>query len=145
MAYHYTESGLRNVWLQNGYTIRKTPYGETVSIVAVDALHRALGTAIAKKAHLTGSELRFLRKEMDFSQRMLADLIGTSEQSVSLWERRGKIPKTSERLICVLYLERATRRNVKLVKLLDELANIDRSTQERIEMVSDDGHWQEAA
>lgn len=145
MPYHYTESGLRNVWLKNGYTIRNTPYGETVSIVAVEALHRVLGTVIARKAHLTGAELRFLRKEMDLSQRVLADLLGTSEQSVSLWERRGKVPRTSERLICALYLERAERRNMKLMKLLDELANIDRSAQERIEMVADDGHWQEAA
>ena len=34
MAYHYTESGLRNVWLENGYTVRQTPYGETIAIEA---------------------------------------------------------------------------------------------------------------
>ena len=27
-GYRYTESGLTNVWLANGYTIRKTKYGK---------------------------------------------------------------------------------------------------------------------
>jgi hypothetical protein len=27
-GYRYTESGLTNVWLANGYTLRKTKYGE---------------------------------------------------------------------------------------------------------------------
>lgn len=29
-GYRYTESGLTNVWLANGYPIRKTKYGEGV-------------------------------------------------------------------------------------------------------------------
>ena len=29
--YHYTDGGLRNVWLANGYEIKKTPYGEGVA------------------------------------------------------------------------------------------------------------------
>ena len=28
--YHYTDGGLRNVWLANGYEIKKTPYGEEI-------------------------------------------------------------------------------------------------------------------
>ncbi len=28
--YHYTDGGLRNVWLANGYEIKTTPYGEGV-------------------------------------------------------------------------------------------------------------------
>ncbi len=26
--YQYTDGGLRNVWLVNGYEIKQTPYGE---------------------------------------------------------------------------------------------------------------------
>ena len=40
-GYRYTESGLTNVWLANGYTIRKTKYGEGVSVQDVDGLTRA--------------------------------------------------------------------------------------------------------
>jgi hypothetical protein len=38
--YHYTESGLRNVWLENGVTRRKTAYGVATSIQDVDGLHK---------------------------------------------------------------------------------------------------------
>ena len=42
MSYHYTESGLSNVWLENGYTIEQDPnYGELVSIANVRGLHEA--------------------------------------------------------------------------------------------------------
>jgi len=32
--YHYTDGGLRNVWLANGHEIKNTPYGE--GVVALD-------------------------------------------------------------------------------------------------------------
>lgn len=144
MAYHYTEGGLRNVWLENGYKIHATPYGETVSIVALDELHRVLGRAIVRKSHLTGAELRFLRKQLGMSQRTLAALVGGTEQTVSLWERRGRIPKSADRLIRALVLEK-TNGNVELQKMLDELNDLDRVSDERIELVSDDGHWRPAA
>jgi hypothetical protein len=54
--YHYTESGLANVWLVNGFTRRKTKYGDGVSIRNVDELHRALAQALAIKPRLTGNE-----------------------------------------------------------------------------------------
>ncbi|MBP8306368.1 MAG: helix-turn-helix domain-containing protein [Burkholderiaceae bacterium] len=145
MAYHYTESGLRNVWLENGYTVRQTPYGETIAIEAIEELHQVIGRALAHKAHLTGAELRFLRKQLGLSQAALAHLVGGSEQTVSLWERRGKIPKASDRLIRAVYLEQIDG-NVKIQNLLTELQDIDRSRQERIDLRFSDGdHWRQAA
>jgi len=90
--YHYTESGLRNVWLENGVMERKTAHGMATAVQDVEGLHKVIGRALAQKSHLTGAEFRFLRKELDLSQHRLADLIGTTEQSVALWERHGKIP-----------------------------------------------------
>ncbi len=29
--YRYTDGGLRNVWLANGYLVKETPYGEAVA------------------------------------------------------------------------------------------------------------------
>lgn len=29
--FHYTDGGLRNVWLVNGYEIKETPYGQAVA------------------------------------------------------------------------------------------------------------------
>ena len=82
-GYRYTESGLTNVWLANGYTVRKTKYGEGVSIHDVDGLHRALARALSNKSRLTGTEVRFLRKEMGLSQRGLGELLGVTDQAVS--------------------------------------------------------------
>jgi putative transcriptional regulator len=40
--YHYTECGLDNVWLTNGFTKKQTAYGEAVAIAHADALHKLL-------------------------------------------------------------------------------------------------------
>ncbi len=144
MAYHYTELGLRNVWLENGCTVRQTPYGETIAIEAIDELHQVIGRALTHKAHLTGVELRFLRKQNGLSQAALAHLVGCSEQTVSLWERRGKIPKASDRLIRAVYIEQIDG-NVKIQNLLTKLQVIDPSRQERIDLRFSDGdHWRPA-
>lgn len=87
--YHYTESGLDNVYLNDGYTIHKTVYGEGVSIEDTDGLHRAIGKWLVEMPKpLNGAEVRFLRLEMDQTQRDLAAFFGTSEQTVRLWERK---------------------------------------------------------
>lgn len=104
-AYHYTESGLRNIWLANGYIARKTNYGEGVSIHDVEGLNRAIAKALANKPHLTGAEVRFLRKEMGMSQRGLGELMGVTDQAVALWEKKGRLPKTADRLLRLIYVE----------------------------------------
>ena len=38
--YHYTESGLPNIWLVNGFVVKRTSYGKTVSIRDLEGLHR---------------------------------------------------------------------------------------------------------
>jgi hypothetical protein len=81
MPYRYKESGLDNVVLRRGYTIRQTPYGETVVIHDVDRLHRKIAAKLVKQPHLTGAELRFLRLEMDKIEAGLAETLGTSEQT----------------------------------------------------------------
>jgi DNA-binding transcriptional regulator YiaG len=91
--YHYTESGLDNVWLENGYTVMKTPYGKATSVVDADALHELLAIGLTdKKGRITGKEFRFLRTMACLSQKSLAHMVGVSEQALSLWERTGKVP-----------------------------------------------------
>ena len=63
--YHYRESGLRNVWLANGYAEQETPYGPGLAIDDLAGLHHAIARGlVAKGGKLTGAELRFLRLEM---------------------------------------------------------------------------------
>jgi len=106
--YHYTESGLDNVFLKGGVTHHKTVYGEGVSIGDTEGLHKAIGLwLIALPKPLNGAELRFLRLEMEVTQKDLGAFLGTKEQTVSLWERsRDKaMPGAADRLLRVLYSE----------------------------------------
>jgi len=142
--YHYTESGLQNIWLENGYVIRQTKYGKGVSIHDVDGLHRSIGKSLAMKPHLTGCELRFIRKEMGLSQSAMAALLGTSEQNVSLWERRGRIPRTGDRLVRLIYLEHIGN-NSKVRELIDRLNKLDQQKIEKLYFAETAGKWKEAA
>lgn len=142
--YHYRESGLQNVWLANGYHTKKTANGKAVSIVAADQLHEAIGRNIARKGYMTGGELRFLRKELDLSQSRFGKLIGASEESVSLWERRGRVPKSACRIMQAIYLEKIDG-NVKIKKLIEDLAELDRHHQEKVIFTDTADGWREAA
>ena len=146
--YHYTESGLQNVWIENGYRLVKTSHGKGVSIHDVEGLHRAIGKAIASKPRLTGSELRFLRKEMGMSQAAFGALVGTSEQNVSLWERRGGVPRTADRLVRLIYLEHIGN-NPKVRDIIDRLNSLNSldstSRTAKLTFAEESGRWKEAA
>jgi DNA-binding transcriptional regulator YiaG len=123
--YHYKESGLRNIWLVNGYVQKRTSYGEAVSIRDVDGLHKCIGSVIAEQPNLSGPELRFLRKELGMSQRELAAFVGTSEQNISLWERRGRVPRAADRIVKLAYLEMIKDGNIKIRETIDFLNQLD--------------------
>ena len=130
-GYRYTESGLTNVWLANGYTIRKTKHGEGVSIHDMDGLHRALARALSNKPRLAGTEVRFLRKEMGLSQRGLGELLGVTDQAVSLWERKGQLPKTADRLLRLIYVEH-DRGNAPIRSTIERINDMDAQEREQI-------------
>lgn len=142
--YHYTESGLQNIWLENGYVLRQTEYGKGVSIHDVEGLHKIIGKSLAMKPHLAGSEFRFLRKEMGLSQAAMSALLGTSEQNVSLWERRGRIPRTGDRLVRLIYLEHIGN-NARIRELIDRLNKLDQQKVEKLCFAEMAGKWKEAA
>jgi DNA-binding transcriptional regulator YiaG len=105
--YQYTGSGLRNVWLINGYQTRKTPYGDSVSITDVAGLHIFIGRKIiSNPRRLTGAEFRFLRKEQEMSQKNLAEVLGTEPQAINRWETgKTKVPKWADHFARVLFHE----------------------------------------
>jgi putative transcriptional regulator len=143
--YHYRECGLRNVWLKNGYAVKDTPYGKGVAIQDMEGLHRLIGTLIAQRPKLTGPELRFLRKEMGMSQKVLAAFIGTSEQNVSLWERRGRIPQAADRIIKLAYLETISKDgNVKIKETIVRLNEMDATAFEKLQLEKAK-EWKKAA
>lgn len=104
----YTDGGLRNVWLSNGYTIKKTPYGEAVAIDDVQGLTRAICLSLTrKKFKLTGVEFRYLRNGLNLSQASLGQLLGVSSQAVAIWEKTSKIPKMADTIMRLTYTAHA--------------------------------------
>jgi putative transcriptional regulator len=138
--YNYTEIGLRYTWLENGVTRRTTAYGVATSIQDVDGLHKVIGRALAQKSHLTGTEFRFLRKELDLSQDRLVHLIGTTEQTIALWEKHGKIAKAADRMLRAIYLE-AIDRNVKLKEMSEHTGDLGWRDKEKMVFHDTDHGW----
>lgn len=144
--YHYKESGLRNVWLQNGFTLHKTPYGDGVSIFAVESLHKLILKELVKKAgRLTGPELRFIRKEMELSQANLAKLLGVNAQTFALWEKsKGKITAPSDKLLRLLLKDRLNG-SVDVEKLIEYLNKLEAEEHEsKLVFVESKKHWKSA-
>ena len=130
--YHYTECGLDNVWLENGYNVRNTPYGKAVSIDDADGLHVVLANAVVNKpGRITGKELRFLRVHLALSQSSLGKCLGATEQSVSLWERTGKVPASTDALVRLLVIE-SNKGNATVTAILQRINDVDRLVNQKI-------------
>jgi DNA-binding transcriptional regulator YiaG len=104
--FHYTDGGLKNVWLQNGFEIRKTPYGKGVAIHDIDGLTKAICLALTNRSSpLSGVEFRYVRSGgMLLSQAGLASMMGVDAQTVARWEKHGRLPKWADKLIRVLFI-----------------------------------------
>ena len=137
--YHYTESGLNNVYLVGGYEVVESPTGRHVTITDIDGLHEAIGRYLLReKKDLNGDEIRFLRHEMGLSQAILAGLLDVSGQAINRWERgKSNINKPAEALIRALYAEhindmsgikRMLRRIVDLEDQMDETLKLHKRT-----------------
>ena len=130
--YKYTDGGLRNVWLANGFAVKRTPYGEAVAIEDVPGLTRAICAALTKKpGRLTGAEFRYLRLHFRLSQKGLGQLFGNTEQAVAIWEKTSKIPLLADKHLRLLWAERDDG-NETINRLMDRLNIVERVTQSRI-------------
>lgn len=147
MAYHYLDSGLDNIYLENGYTFYETPYGKGVSILDTGGLHRAVGEwLVFLPKPLIGAEVRFLRLEMELTQKNLAAFLGTTEQTLRLWERnRNKaLPGSADRLLRVLYLE-SIGGDESARKTVERLAKLDQIDRAKARFSETNHGWQREA
>ena len=140
--YHYTDGGLRNVWLANGYEIKKTPYGEGVAFHNLDGLTESICIALTKKAGvLTGTEFRYIRSAgMLLSQPALGKLMGIDGQSVARWEKTGKVPKWADKLVRLLYLAKA-RSNEPISLAVERVNTVERLVKQKIVVKESRGQW----
>ena len=140
--YHYTDGGLRNVWLANGYEIKKTPYGEGVAFHNLDGLTTSICIALTKKAGvLTGSEFRYIRSAgMLLSQPALGKLMGIDGQSVARWEKTGKVPKWADKLVRLVYLAQA-QGNEPISSAVERVKTVERLVKQRIVVKESRGQW----
>lgn len=131
--YRYTGCGLLSVYLLNGFKKMKTRYGNAVSIENVEGLHKAIGThLIFRNAELSGAEFRFLRKEMNMSQKTFGDFVGLQGQSIANWEKKSKVPKGHGLFIRFLYQENIIHGKVEITKTIERLNEMD---QKRIKKI----------
>ena len=129
--YHYTESGLDNIYLVNGVVQTKTPYGEVTKIEHMEQLHATIGSIICGESNLINNkEFRYLRVEMGLSQKNLGEFMGVDSQTIARWEKgETDIKGPADRMIRVLYLEHI-KEDSSLKKLCDELSKIDNQDHE---------------
>ncbi len=106
-TYHYTESGLDNVYI-TGVPIEADVAGEkTITIPAINQLHRVIALGIVSHEHgMNGTELRFIRSEMGLSQAQLAKVVHRDGQTIGRWERGEiEIDEAAETIIRLLAKE----------------------------------------
>jgi DNA-binding transcriptional regulator YiaG len=148
--YQYRESGLENVYLVNGVRKTKTPYGDAIAIVDQEGLHAVIGKALCEKPNrLTGREFRFLRHELDQTQKCLGELLGVGVKSIESWEsaKGGDKPipnDSANRLVRLLYREAVDgSQKVQVRALLRRLVELDRREQvTELVLEEHDGRWE---
>jgi len=108
--FHYTQCGLDDVWLANGWRVEETEYGSGFAIENADRLHRAIARTIAAGPRpLRGQDARFLRVMLELSQADLARLLGVDRATVIRWEKARKRPlsRVQDIALRTLYAARA--------------------------------------
>ena len=140
--HHFTDGGLQNVWLVNGYTLLKTPYGQAVSIHDMDGLAQAICLALTDKhGVLSGKELRYVRQAgMSLSQPVLGRMLGVDGQSVARWEKTGHVPKWADKLLRVVYTAHANG-DEPVRKAVERAITVERLVSQRILVRESHGRW----
>lgn len=122
--YHYTESGLDNVYLENvELRICKSCGVVTPRLYRMKKLHETIGRAVAlKDSPLTGAEIRYLRKHLGMKSKDWAALLHSDASTVSRWENGEQRPgQQSDALIrAVYFLALTEKQGLSLPKSVTE-------------------------
>lgn len=151
--YHYTECGLDNIYLMNGFTIKKLENGEEIiHIHDIHKLHDVIGKILVyKRALLIGKEIQFIRKTMDLSQTALGKLLGVEYQSVLGWEKsKTPISTTADHLLkMIFYAYLSKGKDCAAYDVINEISTFDINTvqptkQNKIKLQEKKHQWETA-
>ena len=139
----YTDGGLRNVWLANGYEVKNTLFGEGVVIHDLDGLAKTICLTLTEKPGvLTGVEFRYIRSAgMLLSQPALGRLMGSDGQSVARWEKTGRVPRWADKLLRLLFVAHA-KGNEPIRRAVERIKTVERLVGQRIVVLDLKAHWE---
>ncbi len=135
--HHYTESGLDDVYLANGFTIIENPRGPAIQIEDLEGLHRTIGLFLVnERKALNGKEVRFLRHELALTQHALGAILGVDSQTLARWEKgdTDRVTPTADRLLRLIYLEKIVG-NPAICEPLQRIAELDEILGKRAEQL----------
>lgn len=141
--YHFTECGLDNVYLVNGFRHEESAQGKIVRIDDLDGLLGAIAEHLVfGKRTLMGREIRFLRHHLNLSQRALGTLLAVDEQTVARWEKgKTKVDGAAERMIRLMCAEQMQRSSGIQAFLRDLAALKDPAGDVAVNMEESGGGW----
>lgn len=145
--YHYTECGLTNVYLKNGFTEENIDNEIYISIDDMNGLHKAIAQIIVdSRQPLSNQAFKFLRVELNLSQKVLATRFGVSEQTIARYEKgQSDIPRTTDAALRTLYME-SIEKNNPISYFLELLCDAEaQEAQSKILLEEAQEHWQVAA
>ncbi len=130
-AYHYTECGLDNVFIEGMNAVEDDAGEKTVTIPAIGMLHRVIAKGVVNlPSKMGGKELRFLRTEMGLTQDKLAEILKVAHLTVSRWEREETpIKDRAEMRIRLMAIESL---DLEIDLGVDEVSNKATSSPETI-------------
>lgn len=145
--YHYTQCGLDDIYLLNGFNTYVVGDEVGFAVQDADGLHKVIALNIVRnKALLCGKEVRFLRKLLDLTQAELAGFLGYSSQQVARWEKdQGTINPSAERFLRVICTVSLEEEEAGILETIRELAELDTQASERQFFHETDEGWKTAA
>ena len=134
--YHYTESGLDNVYLHGIVQYRCESCGEMAAeIPKIKALHRVIARdIICKREALSGDEVRFLRKEIAMKSKDMAETLAILPETYSRWENgKQSVGPSYDRQLRLIYILNASEEDGKVIhknirKMLSKMAVLPQSS-----------------
>ncbi|WP_318482574.1 helix-turn-helix domain-containing protein [Photobacterium leiognathi] len=142
--HHYTESGLDNIYLVNGYEITLVDGEECISYTGFEQIQRAIGVTICNQnSWMNAQQFKFLRKEFQLTQSALGRLLFCDRQSIARWEKsETAIPPLVDITLRALYLE-SIHEDSHVRLTIDSLADAEiADLNKEIRIENKDGKWQ---